>query len=86
MNRKAKNIIYWTVVGILATIFIVCFAFGSIKTIFGAGTAIYNSAKSFLNSIGLNSSDFYNYSPYICIGAGIILTFMFFKKFNTRVN
>lgn len=86
MNRKAKNIIFWTVIGILAFIFVVCFVFGCIKTIWGAGTSIYNGAKTFLNNIGLNSSDFYNYSPYVCIGAGIILTFMFFRKYNTRVN
>ena len=86
MNRKAKNIIFWTVVGILTFIFVLCFVFGCIKTIWGAGTQVYNGAKDFLNSLGFNSFDFYNYSPYVCIGAGLILTFMFFKKFNTIVN
>ena len=86
MNRKAKNIIFWTVVGILLFVFVVCFGFGCIKTLFGAGTDIYNVASNIITGIGLNKSDFFKWSPFFCIGAGLIMTFMFYKKFNTRIN
>ncbi len=86
MNRKAKNIIFWTVVGILLFIFVVCFGFGCIKTIYGAGTSIYNVASNIITGIGLNKSDFFKWSPFACIISGIVLTFLFFKKFNTRIN
>lgn len=86
MNRRAKNIIFWTVVGILIFIFIVCLIFGCIKTIFGAGTHVYISASKVITGIGLNKSDFFRWSPYVCIASGLILTFLFFKKFNTRIN
>ena len=86
MNRKAKNIIFWTVVGILAFIFVLGLVFGSIRTLFGAGTAAYNTASDIIEAIGINKSDFFKWSPYLCIAAGLILTFMFYKKYNTRIN
>lgn len=86
MNRKAKNIIFWTVVGILAFIFVAGLVFGSIKTIFGAGTAAYNAASNIIEAIGINKSDFFKWSPFFCIGSGVILAFMFYRKFNTRIN
>lgn len=86
MNRKAKNIIFWTVTGILGFVFVVTLLFGSIKTIWGAGTSVYNVASDIITGIGLNKSDFFKWSPFFCIGAGLIMTFMFFKKFNTRIN
>lgn len=86
MNRKAKNIIYWTVVGILIALFVLGLFFGCIRTIAGAGTNIYNSVGKIISSIGLSKSDIFQWSTYVCIGAGLILTFMFYKKFNTRIN
>lgn len=86
MNRKAKNIIFWTVVGILLFVFVVCFGFGCIQTIFGAGTKAYNVASDIITAVGFNKSDFFTWSPFVCIGAGIVTCFMFFKKFNTRIN
>ena len=86
MNRKAKNIIFWTVVGILIFLFVVGFGFGCVKTIYGAGSKVYNSAAKIIMAFGLNKSDFFTWSPYLCIVSGIVLTFMFFKKFNTRIN
>ena len=86
MNRKAKNIIYWTVIGILAFVFVLTLVFGSIKTIWGAGTSVYNVASDIITAVGLNKSDFFKWSPYFCIAAGLILTFMFYKKYNTRIN
>lgn len=86
MNRKAKNIIYWTVIGILIFLFVVTLAFGCIKTIWGPGTDVYNFAGNIITGIGLNKSDFFKYSPFICIGAGLICCFMFYRKFNTRIN
>ena len=86
MNRKAKNIIYWTVIGILLFIFVVTLIFGAIKTIWGAGTSVYNVASDIITGMGLNKSDFFKWSPFFCIGAGLLLTLMFYKKFNTRIN
>lgn len=86
MNRKAKNIIFWTVVGILLFVFVVCFGFGCIKTLFGAGTKAYMVASDIITGIGLNKSDFFKWSPFVCIGAGALLTFLFFRKYNTRIN
>lgn len=86
MNRKAKNIIFWTVVGILVFIFVVTLIFGCIRTLWGAGTAVYNSASKIITGLGLNKSDFFKWSPFFCIGAGFILTLMFYKKYNTRIN
>lgn len=86
MNRKAKNIIYWTVVGILIAIFVFGLFFGCIRTIAGAGTPIYNAVGGVITDMGLSKSDFFEWSPFVCIGAGLVLTFMFFKKFNTRIN
>ncbi len=86
MNRKAKNIIFWTVVGILIFIFIICLIFGCIRTIFGAGSAVYNSAAKVISAFGLNKSDFFKWSPFVCIGAGLVLSFLFYKKFNNRIN
>ena len=86
MNRKAKNIIFWTVCAILVFVFVICFGAGCIKTIFGAGTKVYNVASNIIVGIGLNKSDFFKWSPYICILCGLVLTFMFFKKYNTRIN
>ncbi len=86
MNRKAKNIIFWTVVGILVLIFVVTFVFGCIKTIAGAGTSIYNNASNFITAIGLNKSDFFKWSPFACVIAGALLVFLFYKKFNSRIN
>lgn len=86
MNRKAKNIIFWTIVGILLFVFAVCFSFGCIQTIFGAGTKSYITASKVITAVGFNKSDFFAWSPYVCIGAGVLLSLMFFKKFNTRIN
>jgi len=86
MNRKAKNIIFWTVVGILGFIFVCGFVFGCIKTFFGAGTQVYYDLSKSITAIGLSPYDFFSWSTYLCIGAGLILTFMFFKKFNSRIN
>ena len=86
MNRKAKNIIFWTVVGILVFLFVVCFGFGCIKTIWGVGTRPYIVASEIIQTIGFNKSDFFKWSPFVCIGSGILLMFLFYKKFNTRIN
>ena len=86
MNRKAKNIIFWTVAIILIIIFVAGFVFGVIKNVYGAGTNLYSGASSMLKNIGINSSDFFKWSTYLCVAAGAVLTFMFYKKFNTRIN
>lgn len=86
MNRKAKNIIFWTVIGILTFVFVVCLVFGGIRTIWGAGTAAYNGASKVIEAIGLNKSDFFNWSPFVCVGCGLLLVFLFYRKFNTRIN
>ena len=86
MNRKAKNIIFWTVIGILIFLFVICLIFGCIKTIWGPGTAAYNAGSDILEAFGFNKSDFYNYSPFVCIGAGVLASLLFFKKYNTRIN
>ena len=66
--------------------FVVCFTFGCIQTIFGAGTKAYITASKIITAIGFNKSDFFAWSPYACIGAGVVTCFMFYKKFNTRIN
>ena len=86
MNRKAKNIIFWTVIGILAFLFVVTLVFGCIRTIAGPGTAVYNGASKIITAIGFNKSDFFTYSPYVCIASGVLCSFMFYKKYNTRIN
>lgn len=86
MNRKAKNIIFWTVVGIFTFIFFLTLIFGCIKTIYGAGTDVYNGAANIITSIGLNKSDFFKWSPYVCIISGALLVILFYKKFNSRIN
>ena len=86
MNRKAKNIIFWTVAVILIILFVIGFYLGCIKNIYGAGTSIYNSTLRFIQNVGFNASDFFKWAPFICVGAGALLTFMFFKKYNSRIN
>ncbi len=86
MNRKAKNIIFWTVIGILLFIFLICFGLGCIKTIYGAGTSVYNFVSKIITGMGMNKSDFFKWSPYACILSGVLLAFLFYKKFNTRIN
>ena len=86
MNRTANNILFWTITGILGFVFVVTLLFGSIKTIWGAGTSVYNVASDIITGIGLNKSDFFKWSPFFCIGAGLLLTLMFYRKFNTRIN
>ena len=86
MNRKAKNVIFWTVTGILMFLFLVCLIFGCIKTIWGPGTAVYNAGSDFLVAFGFNKSDFFNYSPFVCIASGLLCSLLFFKKFNSRIN
>ena len=86
MNRKAKNIIFWTVVLLLIVLFVVTLAFGCIRTIWGPGSHVYNVAGDIITNIGLNKSDFFKYSPFVCIGAGILSSVMFFFKYNRRIN
>ena len=86
MNRKAKNIIFWTVIGILVFVFAVCFGFGCIQTIFGAGTKAYIGASKIITALGFNKSDFFAWSPYVCVGTGVLATILLYKKFNTRIN
>lgn len=86
MNRKAKNIIFWVVIGLLAFIFAVTFVFGIIKTFNEPGSSVYIGARDFITTLGLNGSDFFTYSPYVCVGSSLIACFMFYRKFNTRIN
>lgn len=86
MNRKTKTIIFWIVAGILIAGFVLMLFFGSVYTIFGAGTVVYNSIGKFLTSLGLNKSDVFTWAPFLCVGCGILLSFMFYKRYNTRIN
>ena len=86
MNRKTKTIIFWIVAGIFIAGFLVCLFFGGVNSIFGAGTEVYNSVGKFISTLGLNKSDVFAWSPFICIACGCILAFMFYRRYNTRIN
>ena len=88
MNRKAKNIIFFTIVGILIFIFVLMLVLGGIYAIAGSGTSLVQSIAQVFGK-GASASRMYTImkaAPYICIVCGLLLTIMFYKKFNTRIN
>jgi len=86
MNRKTKTIIFWIIAGLLIAIFAFMLFFGAVNTFFGPGTKQYIEIGSVLSGIGVNKSDIFTYSPFVCIAAGIILCIMFYQRYNTRIN
>lgn len=88
MNRKAKNIIFYTIVGILLFFFVLMLVLGAIYAIAGSGTTIVRNIGQMFGK-GAAATRMYTLmkvAPYLCIGTGLILSFMFYKKFNTRIN
>lgn len=86
MNRKTKTIIFWIFAGIFITTFVLALFLGGIVSVWGAGTSMYNSVGKVLTAIGFNKSVVFKYSPFVCVGMGCILSFMFYKRYNTRIN
>lgn len=86
MSRKVRNIIFYIFIGCVAALFLLAFIVGIIYGVAGAGSKVVIGLRNFFIALGNADASFVKYSPYICIGAGLVLTFSFYKKYNTRIN
>ncbi len=86
MNRKVKDTIFYIIVGLLVALFMLALIVGGIYGIAGAGSRVVIDLRNFFISLGNTDATFVKYSPYICVGSGIVLTFILYRKFNTRIN
>ena len=82
MSRKVRNIIFYIFIGCVAALFLLAFIVGFA----GAGSKVVIGLRNFFIALGNADASFVKYSPYICIGAGLVLTISFYKKYNTRIN
>lgn len=86
MSRKVKDTIFYIFVGCVAALFLLSFIVGIIYGIAGAGSKVVIGLRDFFVSLGNADASFVKFAPYICVGAGLILSFSFYKKYNTRIN
>lgn len=86
MSRKVKNIIFYIFVGAVFALFLLSLIVGGIYGIAGAGSRAVIGMRNFFISLGNSNASFVKFSPFICVGAGIVLTFCLYRKFNTRIN
>lgn len=82
MNRKAGNIIFYIFVGIFTLVFFATLILGGIASFAGAGTTVYKTMREILETFGLKVKT----APYLCVGIGFVLCFMFYRKYNRRIN
>ncbi len=86
MSRKVKNTIFYIFVGAVAALFLLSFIVGVIYGIAGAGSKVVIGLRNFFIDLGNADASFVKFSPYICVGAGLVLSFSFYRKYNTRIN
>ena len=86
MSRKVRDIIFYIFVGCVGVLFLLALIVGMIYGFAGAGSRVVIGLRNFFISLGNADASFVKYYPYICIGAGLVLTFSFYKKYNTRIN
>lgn len=80
MSRKVRNIIFYIFIGCVAALFLLAFIVGIIYGFAGAGSKVVIGLRNFFIALGNADASFVKYSPYICIGAGLVLTFSFIKS------